>query len=84
MEGHPQARKETIEEIAVDTFFKGCKDRAAVEISMLKDPEKCHKLDYYPQQRRDRSYYPQRRYPGMNSTFQTCIPHFLAVLKKKD
>ena len=39
MEGHPQAKKETIEEIAVETFSKGRKDRAAVEISMLKDPE---------------------------------------------
>ena len=39
MEGHPQAKKETIEDIAVETFSKGCKDRAAVEISMLKDPE---------------------------------------------
>ena len=39
IEGHPQAKKETIEEITVETFFKGCKDRAAVEISMLKDLE---------------------------------------------
>ena len=36
LEGHPQARKETIEEIAVETFFRKCKDRAAFEISMLK------------------------------------------------
>ena len=39
IEGHPQAKKETIEDFAVETFFKGCKDREAVEISMLKDPE---------------------------------------------
>ena len=106
MEGHPQARKETIEEIAVETFFKGCKNRAAVEINMLKDPERIadavkmvrkaisnrkitsgksywSKEDeddsdlpqvrlarpVYPHQRRDRSYSPQRRYPGVNSTF---------------
>ena len=109
MEGHPQARKETIEEIAVETFFKGCKNRAAVEINMLKDPERIadavkmvrkaisnRKITsgksywskavsfveddsdlpqvrlarpVYPHQRRDRSYSPQRRYPGVNSTF---------------
>ena len=112
MEGHPQSRnmrKETIEEITVETFFKGCKDHAAVEISMLKDPETIadavkmvrkaisnRKITsgrsywskavsfveddsdlsqvrlarpVYPHQHRDRSYSPQRRYQGVNSTF---------------
>jgi hypothetical protein len=38
LDAHPEARQCTIDEIAVEVFLRGCKDKHAAEITMEKEP----------------------------------------------
>jgi hypothetical protein len=38
MDGHPNARPSTVQEVAVEAFLRGCKDKYAAEMAMEKEP----------------------------------------------
>ena len=47
MDGFPGAKERTIEQLAVEHFLKGCKDRKAASIAMDKNPTKIHRAVKY-------------------------------------
>jgi hypothetical protein len=42
MEGFPTTEDDTVQMMAVDSFFKGCKDKAAAAIALEKEPSTMH------------------------------------------
>lgn len=47
MDAHPEAREETTERIAVESFLKGCRDNEAAQSAMNKDPTSINKASMY-------------------------------------
>ena len=41
-EGYPEATEETLQMLAVDAFFRGCKEKAAVVLALEKEPKSMH------------------------------------------
>ena len=47
MDGFPGAKERTIEQLEVEHFLKGCKDRNAASIALDKNPSKIHRAVKY-------------------------------------
>ena len=47
MDGHPEAREETIDQIAVEAFLRGCRDKDAAKSAMEKNPRSIYKALKY-------------------------------------
>lgn len=47
MDGHPEAREETIDQISVEAFLRGCRDKEAAKSAMEKNPHSVYKALKY-------------------------------------